>query len=347
MDTKIGGSLYVSDIEICHRKNIPHISNKDKVYHIESRNKIVSQGMTSTVYSYVENKNAYIIKHSDKEYMSESELINSVGIQIAVNKMLNLAPEVIDFFICDGKTRQCVTIMKLIGSISYFDHMKHIIKSIKRIDKIDAKCTDIYKNILHFYSSIKLCNYIMNYQMGIVHGDLHRGNIQLDVDEQFNISKIYYIDFDYSTQIYDEYETLSHLKGIDRLNFISRYNNLINKNNLHISKMVLDYCNELMTTLSLYSSPFGTPLTMPNSIKITSSDDIHATLYHITHHFSFKNSNPTCGLLILLMLIYDNMYVQYTIAPFLIGKTTYFYPDAKTARISILDEMKNICERDS
>jgi hypothetical protein len=297
--------------------------------------------MTSTVYYYSEDDKVYIIKHSDKEYMTEAELVNSVGIQITVQQEMNFAPEVTDFFMCDGKPKQCVIVMKKVGTTSYKDRMTRLIKELKHVDKIDQKCVKIYENIMHFYSAIKLCNYMMNYQLGIIHGDLHRGNIQLDIDAESNISKIYYIDFDYSIRLYEEARKIDSLKGIERLNFINYVNHLANKNNLHVSKMILDYCNELMTALSLYNCPFSTPLAMSNSIKITNSDDIQSVLQRIFKNYVFTSRNPLCGLLVLMMYIYDDMYSSYVTAPYQFGHKDYIYNDTSNVKQYVQNGMKS------
>jgi len=336
------GSLYVQDKEICHRKNVPSIMNKNKTYRVRLSDKIKSQGMTSTVYYYRGDSKLNIIKHSDKEYMTEQELIDSVGVQMIINKELNMAPEVVDFFMCDNKPKQCVLVMEKVGIISLKDHMKIIMERLVTIDKINPVCLKIYENILHFYTAIKWCNYVMNYQLGIIHGDLHCGNIQLDLSDETTISKIYYIDFDFSKWIYRELDKIALKHGTEKLNLINYYNNIANRNNLHVCKMILDYCNELMMRLTLYNCPFGTPLEAQNSIKITNSDDIQSSLQKIYRHYTFTSRNPICGLLVLLMNIYDLMYEQFVVAPFIMGQSNYLHNNPVTIQSHIESEMSKV-----
>ena len=122
--------------------------------------------------------------------------------------------------------------------------------------------------------------------MGIIHGDLHHQNIQLDLDPTNlrKISRLYYIDFDFSTWIYKEPERpVTEPSKIRHLNRIQRVNRLVNQNILHVCKMIPDHCNQLITQLNLYIGPFGTPMTTSESLKVTSSNDIRGALCGSLH----------------------------------------------------------------
>lgn len=345
--------MYHKEEVICERHNVPNLPSSNKMYNTEEMVKHKAQGMNSTVYSHRDGETVYIIKHVDKGATSKSELISSVSTQMVVQKEMNMAPEVIDFFMCDSN--HCVIVMKMVGIISYKDHMKSLIKKLNPVDRdiqeikqdlVSGQDVSICANLLRFYSAMKLSNYVMNYQLGVIHGDLHRGNIQLDLDENSMISRIFYIDFEYSSLIYDEhniYDVIKTLKGIQLLNFINNYNLLVNKNNLHMCKMILDYCNQIITTLSIFIAPFGTPMAFPRSIKITTSDDIRSAIDNIIHHNYFNT--PLCKLLVLLLCIYDEMYVSYVTAPFNMLRGFLPYEDPKNIRSTIRSEMHRVWDR--
>lgn len=336
----IGGSLFVDNQEVCKRKNVPSIMNKQNTYHIKSESKISEQGMTSVVYSYDNGHIINVIKHSDKNYMNEQQLIESVGIQMVIHDQMKMAPETTDFFLCHNNPKQYVLVMTRVGATSFKNYMNKTITNLEH-GKIDVTCIKVCENLLHFYSALKLSNYIMNYRIGVIHGDLHHGNIQVDVTDGL-ISKIYYIDFDFSTWIFKELEKLKDMGNIDKLNYMNYFNGISNKNNLHTSKMILDHCNKIMTTLNLYYCPFGTPMTSLDNISITNAETITSTIHNIQSQYVFTSGNPLAYLLILLLLIYRHMFMNSVIAPYTIGYKPYIYNDVDQAFKSITSEMTTV-----
>ena len=77
---------------------------------------------------------------------------------------------------------------------------------------------------------------------------------------------------------------------------------------------------------------------MNNSIKITNSDDIQASLQKIRRHYVFTSHQPLCGLLVLLM----TMFAQFAIAPLVVDLKKYIYDETAPVKEHIRKNLTDV-----